>query len=66
MKFIAISLHDYHNNQWKDATVNCRVLTLKARNLEDAKNHMRIHHPKTAWIITRCDTTKNIVYATEG
>ena len=66
MKFIAVSLHDYHNNEWDAATVKCRVLTLKAKTLERAKNHMRVFHPKTSWLLTRCDTVRNMVYAHES
>ena len=63
MKFMAISLKDYHGNDWKDAVVSCRVVTLKAKTLERAKEHMKSYHPKEAWLLTRCDTTRNIAYA---
>ena len=62
MRFIAIKLTTFHTGKWKDATANCMVVSLGARTMEHAKDHMKRWYPKTTWLITRADTTKNMVY----
>ena len=66
MKFIAVSLNDYHQNQMEDATVSCRVKTIAAKTMERAKDHLRTHEPGTSWLLSRCDTVRNIVYGHES
>ena len=65
MKFFAINLNNYHNNPWTDASVNCEVITLEAKSLKRAKNHMRNYHPQKSFFLTRCDSVQNMVYAHE-
>ena len=63
MRFIAIKLTAFHTGKWRDATANCMTVSLGARTLEHAKDHMRKYYPKTTWLIVRADTPNNMVYA---
>jgi hypothetical protein len=64
MKFMAINLRDYHeHDKWEGASVKCRILTLNFKNMERAKRHLSTFYPEEAWLLTRCDMTKNIAYA---
>lgn len=62
MRFIAISLRDYHQNKMVDASVNCKTITVGAKSLARAKEIMSTFHPECAWLLARCDTTNNIAY----